>query len=229
MKKFTFIIAIMCLILIKPATAQDIKFGAKAGYLEGTLAVEDGEWQSVSPGYEIGLFGQYNIMDILGVSFEPVFSRQGSFDFDPINIYHEDSPKLDFEYKDQKLFISKIEFPVLAQLNMDMGMDVRLFAGPSFDYISKVTHYTWRDQASIDDDFIYEISNKSEVTERFQYWNYAAVIGVGTDFEVGPVDLRVDVKYKHGFNDINVVQYKPSIYTRYLGVTVGVGINRLFF
>lgn len=229
MKKFTFIFAMICAFTLSTTIAQDIKFGVKGGLLGGTSTTHEQEWQKFTPGYEIGIYGQYNIMDILGVSFEPSFARKGINDFDPSLVYFEGSPKLDFVYKDQKLNFSVVSFPVLAQLNLDMGMNVRIFGGPAFDYIAKASHYTLRDQQGIEEDFTFEMESKAEVTERFDYWNYTAVVGVGFDIEMDPVDLRIDVKYQHGFNNISVVENKPSLYTRYFGVTVGVGLDKLVF
>jgi hypothetical protein len=232
MKKFTIVLSVICLMLLKSSMAQftdNIKFGVKGSYLESAITTQEGEWQDLAPGFGIGIFAQYDIMDILGVSIEPSFARKGINNFDPTLIYFEGSPKLDFDFKDQKLKLNIIQVPILAQLNLDMGMNVRVFGGPSFDFITKATHYTLRDETGIAEDFTFEMESVAEVTERFVYVDYTAIIGVGFDMEVNPIDLRIDIFYQHGFSDLSVVENKPALYTRTFGVTVGVGLNKLVF
>ena len=232
MKKFTVLLIVCGFMLINLGNAQDVQFGVKGSFLTSTLNSQGNGWGKMTPGYDAGIFAQYNISDKFGVSLEPTFAQKGINDFDPYLIYYKGFPLLTdinnepINYKSHSLVLSVISLPILAQLSMDMGgMKMRLFAGPSFDFISKATHLMEHKLSETD-----EGSNSEAVaTERFKYTDYTAVVGIGFDIEMKPIDLRFDLKYQHGFTDINNVDGKPTLYTRTFGVSLGIGLEKLFF
>lgn len=235
MKKST-ILSVMCAVmLVNLGNAQDIQLGVKGSFLTSTIATPDDGWGKLRPSYDVGIFAQYNLSDQLGVSLEPAFAKKGTDEFDPLLIYSQTSPLLtnngeSIEYKSHSIQMSVIQIPVLAQLKMDMGgMQMRLFGGPSFDFITSANHLMVREFPGATDDFTYEINDNAEVTERFVYTDYTAVVGIGFDIAVDPIDLRIDIKYQHGFTDINNVEGKPAIYTRTFGVSLGIGLDKLIF
>ncbi len=235
MKKSTIFTVLCAFLLINTINAQDMKFGVKGSFLMSTIASPDDGFSKLKPGYSAGVYFQYNVLDILGVSFEPVYSLKGANDIDALYIYDEYSPKLwnpvlnePIEYEQHNLSLTTFELPVLIQLNLDFGGAVmRLFVGPSWDIIHAANFESIRKEPSAGDDFVNDIETNVDVTDRFLYNDYSGVAGVGFDIEMDPVDLRIDFKYHHGFTNINNVENKPAIYNRSFGVTVGVGLNKL--
>ncbi len=228
MKKLTIFTVLCAFVFINSINAQDMKFGVKGSFLTSTISTGNNVWSKLRPGFDVGGYFQYNIMEILGVSIEPVYAVKGANDINPLYFYDQYSPKFDDAAKQHNLALSVIEVPILAQLNLDMGgIAMRVFGGPSFDFILGANHITYREEASAGDDFINDIKSEADVTERFVYNNYTAVIGVGFDIEMDPVDLRIDLKYQHGFTNINNVELKPAIYTHSFGISVGIGLDKL--
>ncbi len=235
MRKLTILTVLCAFAIINTINAQDMKFGVKGSFLTSTISTSNDGFSKLKPGYDVGAYFQYNVMDMLGVSIEPVFAIKGANDIDPLYIYDQYSPKLwdpvageSIKYEQHDLALSVIEVPILAQFNFEFGgATMRVFAGPSFDFITSANHISYRESASAGDDFVNDIKAESDVTERFVYANYTAVVGVGFDIEMDPVDLRIDLKYQHGFSNINNVENKPAIYTRGFGISVGIGLDKL--
>lgn len=237
MKKVTAILAIVCICVsgIK-VSAQDIKFGVKGSLLTSTVNAKESGVYNLRSGFEIGAYGQYNLTDELGVSFEPAFAMKGANKIDPLIVYSAESALLwdeinqvEYGFLQHDLSLSVIELPVLVQLNLDMGMGLHIFAGPSFDFILKAEHFYEREDEDRPEDFYRDYGNEADITDRFAYYDFGVVVGTGIEIEADPLDIRVQIKYRYGVSDINVVENKPVINQHNLGVTLGIGFNKLFF
>jgi len=216
--------------------AQDIKFGAKAGFINSYIANED-VWTRPAAGFNIGLFGSYEVMKPLSVSFEPAFANLGARDINILDLYSSTSFKLwdyvknePIEYDHHDLRLTMIELPILAHYSVEMGsMKVRAFAGPSFDFIMKAMLSSYRKDVVIGETYLSNIRSNEDITDRFAYYDFSGVIGAGVDLELDPIDLSIDLSYKHGFKNINVVKDKSRLDLRTFNLSVGIGINKLFF
>jgi hypothetical protein len=234
MKRITFII--ISLFLLASSQAQDIKFGAKAGFITSCIADED-VWFKPAAGFNLGLFGSYEVMKPLSVSIEPAFANLGARDINILDLYSSTSFKLwdytknePITYDHHDLHLTMLEIPVLAHYSLELGsMKVRAFAGPSLDFILKATLSSYREDIVIGETRLNEIHSNEEITDRFSYYDFSGVIGAGVDLELDPIDLSIDLSYKHGFKNINVVKDKSRLDMRTFNLSVGIGINKLFF
>jgi hypothetical protein len=232
-KTFTFILGILFLSNI---FAQDIKFGVKAGFIGGCIADED-YWSKPAPGYNIGLFAAYYVQDAIGVSIEPSIAKIGANKINILDFYSSASPKLyDYStgeaitYDHHNLRLTMLELPVLVHYKIDMGsMGVRFFAGPSLDFILKGKVISYKKDVVAGDSYFKDIISEDEVTDRLEYYDFSGVVGLGVDMELDPIDLSIDLSYKHGFKNINNMSSKSDLRMRSLNLTVGIGINKLFF
>jgi len=217
--------------------AQDAyKFGIKAGFLTTSISSPDDTY-GLRPGYSIGAFFEYNVLDILGVSIEPAFTMKGSNDIDPLTIYDPYSPKLydylnqqPYSFKQHNLSYSTIELPLLVsyKLKLGGGMDFKVFGGSSIDFILKGTHYAIQEGVTVGESWLGDSGDASDITNRLSAYDVTGIIGLGTDFEVGDIDLSIDLRYQRGFADINNVAGKPNLNSNCFALTVGVGLNKLF-
>lgn len=235
MKKSTILLVVCFAFNQINLNAQDIKFGLKGSFLGSSFSSSDDGIYSYRPGYSIGGYFQYTIIEMLGVSVEPAFAKKGANEFDANNLYDPYSPifydgTTAIEYKRHDISVSVVELPVLCHFNLNIGGDnrIRLFAGPSIDFITKATHYKTRANP-LASDSSEEIKSSSEITERFPYVDYGMQAGVGFDMDLEPVGISIELKYRYGFSDVNNVKGKPSMNSHNFGITVGVGLEKLFF
>lgn len=235
MKKLIIITMLVCAFAIVN-NAQDLKYGVKGSFLVNNITVENQGYSTFKPGYSIGAFVQYDLLDNLGVSFEPVYAIKGANNIDPLIIYSQTSPLLwnsatetPIEYKSHDLSYSVIEMPILAQFKLEMGsMGLRVFVGPTMDFILNATHHYVIEDETLPSDFSRDIELAADVTDRFAYYDFGVIGGVGFDIEADPIDIRVDLKYRYGLTNLNKVSNKPAIYGHSIGLSVGVGINKFF-
>lgn len=234
MKKTLNLLMVLMACNVITLTAQDMKFGIKTSLLGSSFSTPENGLYNFRLGYSIGGFFQYNFLDNLGVSIEPAFAKKGANKFDAYIIYDPYSPifwdgTTPIEYSQHAISMTVIELPVLGQFIMGKGGNgVRIMAGPSIDFISKVIHTKSRINP-LASDSSEEIESSGDVTERFKYVDYGMQAGVGFDMELDPVDISVELKYRFGFSDINNVKGKTSLRNQNFGITLGIGLDKLFF
>jgi hypothetical protein len=231
-KTAIFLIIILILNAFTDLKAQGkLRFGAKAGFNFSTLTTPH-ELFKLRPGFSAGAFVKYKLNDLLGIGLEPTYSMTGANKIDPLSIHFSDELLLnDFTgipFKQHDLKFSTINLPIIATMDMKAGgMGLRLIAGASLDFILSTTQYSFREDVSIGETWLGNSSTASDVSKRFNYNDLAGIIGVGSEFSAGKMDLSVDVRYHHGFTDINNVAGKPIIKTRGFSLNVCVGLNKL--
>ncbi len=228
MKRTVVFLIVLCLCSFKVIEAQDMKYGLKGSLLATTFNVEDNGLLTLKPGYAIGGFFHFYFMDAIGVSVEPAYALKGTHDFDVNTVYYSESPLINGgDFKSHSLSLSVIEVPVLAQLKFNLGGNtLRIFGGPSFDFILKANHNMVRLDYTLGEDFAREIESNNDVTDRFEYIDYGGKLGMGMDFDISPLILMIALDYRYGFNDINNTRSKPAIHTHGFGLTVGIGMGQ---
>jgi hypothetical protein len=238
-KTFTLILSFLFLLNIY---AQDIKYGIKGGFISSCIANED-NWSKPGAGFNVGLFASYYLSEELGVSFEPAFSRFRTNNIQILDLFSKSSPKLstsylgddgiiytnEIAYDHHNLSFTTLDLPVLVNFKMNMGgMGIRFFAGPSLDFILKSKIISYRKEVVTGDQLHYEIASEEDITDRFEYYDFSGVAGIGVDLELEPVDLNIDLSYKQGFKNINNVAEKSPLHLRSINLSVGIGLNKLF-
>jgi hypothetical protein len=233
MKKTLILLSIILLFTaFTPVKAQEkIKFGIKTGFNLNTLTSPN-ETFSFRPGFSAGAFFQYKVSDFLGIGIEPAFALTGANKIDPLAIHFADELSLNDVYgvpfKQHNLKFTTSELPLLVVYYMKVGsMGLKFIAGASFNYIFATTQYSFKEDVTIDETWLGNSDFKYDVSERFDSYDIPGIIGAGTEFPVGKLDLSVDFRYHHGFMNINNVVSKPKLTTRGFSLNVCVGLNKL--
>ncbi|MBI9066184.1 MAG: PorT family protein [Salinivirgaceae bacterium] len=226
MKKATNLTVIICILFAFTANAQSMKYGVKGAYTHSSVYVQDESFSSYRPGFGIGGFFQYDVLDILGVSIEPMFVKKGGRDSDYTTYYDEkstlfvDQTGKPFNFESQNLDLSVIEVPILAQYITEVaGFDSRVFAGPSFDFLLKANYL--RNRIFEDE----EILTSEDISDRFKSMDVGFMAGVGYNMEISMLILRVDFTYRYGVTNFNNVENKPAVYNNNFALTVGIGLG----
>ncbi len=200
MKKLTILLVVFFAFCYFSTNAQDIKFGLKGSFLGSTFSSADDGIYSYRPGYSIGGYFQYTIIEMFGVSVEPAFAKKGVNKFDAYNLYDPFSPIFydgasTIDYKRHDISLSIIEIPVLCHFNMELGGNnvFRVFAGPSFDFIAKATHFKIRANP-LASDSSEELTSKGEITKRFPYVDYGVQAGIVIDLYLQTVGINFELK-----------------------------------
>lgn len=228
--------AVIVLISINTAHSQEINFGAKGSYLLNTFTDDDGMNELLS-GYSAGAFVQYKLNDQLGVRLEPAFAVKGAEAIDPLYIYESGSTLLthyfldgtSVEYTNHSVTTQSIEIPLLATFRTQAGgLGLQFSIGPVWDVLLSAKNTKTR-EATIGGENLGKITSTDDVTDRFGYNDIGAQIGVGIGLPIDPLDIAVELRYRHGFNDINNVEGKPNLTTNSFGVHVLIGLDGLVF
>lgn len=226
MKKVTLIIAISCILSSMVTLAQTMSYGVKGSLNMSSLYVNDDGFGNFKTGFGAGGFFQYNVLDALGVSLEPMYMQKGANNFNYQNLYSEFSPAFvdqvtgePFDFKLQQVSLSVIEVPVMGHFIMHMGgMNARLFAGPTFDFLLFANYLKER----VDDGK--NIYTAEDITDRFDYYDIGAKAGLGIDLNLSPLVIRVDLSYRYGFTDINNTVGKPAFFNNNVSLSLGIGM-----
>lgn len=235
MKKVNIIIMFLCAFGFT-ANAQDMKFGVKSSFSMSFFTGKDIK-TATGPGYSVGGFFQYNVLDNIGVSIAPAYARKQVNRVDFATFFDNQSPLFYntvtneyFDFKPHFMTSSVIELPVMVNFIVDMGgFNIRPFGGPAFDFVLNSKFHSERVVAPYNDDFFKKVKFYSDVTDRVPSTEIGAIAGVGADFETPVGDLMIELFYRRGFTNYNKVEGKPKVYTNYFGLTVGLGLDKLVF
>ncbi len=231
MKKSILILGIISLFTaFTIVKAQDkLKYGIKTGLNVSALSSPDNT-SSLGPGFAAGAFIQYQVLNFLGIGVEPAFMLMGVNKIDPYTIHFQDEllfydvDGLPKKFKQHNLSFTTFDLPLFAIYYLKGGSGgLKFIVGTSFNYIVKSTQYSFKEDAVIGDKWIGGSAIKSDVSERFVAYDIPGIIGVGKEFTLGTLNFSVDIRYHHGFRDINNVDSKPELKTRRLSLNVCVG------
>jgi len=211
-----------------------LNYGIKAGLVSSDFQkLESTESRTA---YSAGLFVDYKITDLLGISVEALYVQEGTMRMNPDYIYYNGSMTTNESFTIEKvnsnIIMHNFEAPLL--INFYLGQsnfNPKVFVGGSFDYIYNVYAKNLLSYSSETDTYVISDRSLDVVTSSFKEYNVGAVIGAGISYEF----LTLDIRYKFGVMDVNNLatfnyqnSYKEDFSTNVLMVSVGMNINKLF-
>lgn len=199
--------------------------GVNTSFSCSTLKEHKSGWFNLLPGGSVGIFGTYNLLEKLSVGTEVRYHFvKGAKDFDLNLVYPSNSSYLSDRMSSSDLKFSSIEVPILVyyQFVNSGGLSINGFIGPSFDFIltcKSVRHMEYDTEL-----YHYEYSDYSDITDRAEYWNFGAVIGVGTSFEVSMLKVSLDIRYRMAFTGSSSMNDNyHDFYERNFMLNLGIG------
>jgi len=196
-------------------------FGVKMGMNSSRLLVESDHFTAPKTGFQVGVFAEFRIIDLLSVSFEPMYMLQGANDINPQSFYSESSPLL-IGLKRMDVRLKSISLPLLVNAVIPSeGFQPKFYAGASFDLYNRA--YTFNKHI-----LSYNSVEKSSVTQddikdRVKQYGISGVVGAGIVKKMDPLVLSVDLRYMIGIMNINNVVNYPPLNNSTFALTLGIG------
>jgi hypothetical protein len=195
MKKVLFAVIAACTVLTA-ATAQSIKYGAKAGVNFATLNVDDDAIDtSIKTSFHVGGVAEIMISEKFYFQPELLFSSQGAS--------YESSG---FGITDGKLIASYLNLPLMGKFYPVEGFSIQ--AGPQVGLLLSA-----KDKYEI-----MGVSQEEDVKDSFKSIDFGVNLGLGYAL---PSGLFIDARYNLGLSDINDSDGGPKINNGVIQVSVG--------
>jgi hypothetical protein len=196
-------------------------FGAKLGMNSSRLLVESDHFTAPKLGFQGGLFAEFRIIDILSVSFEPMYLQQGANDINPQCFYSIFSPLLNgLDQMDVRL--TSLSLPLLVNVVIPSeGLQPKFFVGASYDLYNRA--YTYNKHTLSYNSVEKSNVTQDDITDRVKQFGISGVIGGGIVKKVDPLVLSVDLRYMIGLMNINNVANYPPLNNSTFALTLGIG------
>ena len=216
MKRFLIVSLTLGLLLqAADARAQSLRFGVKGGIASTTLVGEDVKdlgakslTGGIAGGFLTVQFGQF-----FALQPEVLWTRKGA----QLTIEDEEVPGSAME---GDFRVDYIEIPLLAQAIFALPGDrvlPRIFAGPAVSFKNRC-------EAQVDDGGVEVKMDCDEVDADVTKTDWGAVMGLGTEIDLGALALVLDARASFGLNTIDDTANPDEIKNRSLSAMVGVSI-----
>lgn len=207
------IISVFCFSL--KANAQIPQFGAKVGLNLSTvygnnIAVSFPN-NEVKPGLVVGTYMTYDLVPLLSIQPEVLFSMKGtkgsSTTVFPIGM----------SYNYEQTF-NYLEVPLLLKVNLPLGPAVpfktSVYAGPDFAFNVASSDKITAGGTS------YTVDTRN-ITESF---NFNVAVGAGAGFNVGPTTLGLELRYTFGTGSLTKTPDAATVRNGVFAVMISAGI-----
>lgn len=197
MKKI--ILAAIAVMTVGFASAQDVRFGVKAGVNLSNFA-GDIDNTSSRVGFQAGGFAEFKISNKFFIQPELLYSNEGS------KIKESES---DYLYK-TKLNLSYLNIPVLAKYYIIDKLNIE--AGPQIGFLLAA-------KSKWDETYDGEkYSGKDDVKDAFKSVNFSLNVGAGYDFTD---NISAGVRYNFGLSNISDNDENLKIHNNVISLSVG--------
>lgn len=215
------------------SSGKPISFGLKAGGVFSGFTNHQEVFTSMRGGVSAGVFFEYRVMPLLGISAEANYIQEGAFHANPLLIYSASTVNYtnDIYKTSSDIRLHTFQIPLLLNIRAPKvaGSAVpKLILGYSFDFILNAKA---KDMYMINSNSQIPLSSRGteDVTSSFQTWNMGPIAGFGIDFIGDKLTYMFEARYKVGLKDISNLgslntinnQYDFSVNT--FTVTVGIG------
>lgn len=181
-------------------------------FISEGLVTDTYDWRSGVAG---GVFAEYRLLDILGVSAGALYHRTGTNGIPTEQLFFDrEAIVATGLIKEIDLVYDRLEVPVSASLYLG---NLRLTAGGSYNFL-----YNGEAQVleSLDGAEGYTFI---DVSERLTRDEIAAFVAVGYSIDAGALRIIPEVQYNKGLTSINNITGKGDIYTS--NIMVGVKVS----
>jgi hypothetical protein len=200
--------------------------GAKGSFSLSTIHQTDAKTFSYMGGYSAGLYFDFKMENMYGVTIEANFHRKGAKDIDLSLLYSPGSPYLSDRLTKADIEFQTIEIPLLFNYYFmsNEPISLKAFVGPSFELFlsGKSVRYM---QYELPSGQIAKYHDASDIKDRLATYDIAGVGGIGVDVDMKPFHITVDARYRLGFMDINNVASRPDFTQRGFLFVAGVGYS----
>ena len=177
--------------------------------------------QAPKAGINAGVFVEFKVMDLLSVSFEPMYLQQGSNKINPQLFYSELSPLL-IGLDRTNVRLNSISLPLLINVTLPSdGFQPKVFGGVSIDLYKWA--YTYNKHTFTVNGIEKTSVTQDNITERVNKSSVSGVLGAGVVKKMDPLILSVDLRYMIGLKNINAVENFPLLNNSTFALTLGIG------
>lgn len=200
------LIGVLSGVLFIPSEAQ-LSIGVKGGITVSSFS-NTSPHTTVTQGFDIGVFGAYQLSDGLLLQMEAELLQQGGH-----LVTIEDLTRIGanpFQYpfpikvRDSKVTINNINVPLLLKYRLvsSASLNILLNAGGSAG-INVFTHSKETITAPSADGMTYVTFNESNgITREYQLWHFTACGGLTFEIPLASRNILFDARYYYGINPI---------------------------
>lgn len=203
--------------------AESFTFGFKIGPNSSNLNTDWNEYTAHRLGISTGLNVEYAVLsDLLIVSVEGIYHTKGSRKNALQYVLSYNSPLQDGDITKSNLRLQTIEIPLLIHFQLSNSVKNRFYIGGSTDFILKANsiieenHYVASELMGSD-------ITKSNITERFKNNDYGMIVGTSINFDLSPLTILIDLRYRSGLSNLNNVSGFTPFNSNTVSLMLGVG------
>lgn len=222
MKKVAITIVVLIAFIIKSNAQEELSYGPMVGISMTSFTEYLAPMVSdYAFGYQVGGVVNYRIIELVGASFSASYSKMGGKDMDPTLLY---APGSSFIQNISKLDVTMhtIDLNLTANVYLPLSLgsiNPKVILGVANAYNLKAT-------AGNERDFGVESSNTvDDVTDRFTYYDFALIGGVGVETKILDRLTSIDIRYRAGMTDINNVGLKPEMRHSSIALVISYNFN----
>lgn len=216
------LIAIILTLCIGKTHAQRLLIGAKGGINYGSIATNT-TYYELKSGSSSGLYFEFIPGSFpLSLALETNYLTYGAEEIEEALIFDEaeilNNYLFNQYYKSTNISFTAIDVPMLIKLNLHLkaGVSASLYGGSSFTYIlnaNAIQEYEMIiDQTTV---------SNFDITERVAESAYTGIVGIGGIFDIDPLALTFDVRYRIGLTDLNNYYGKADFKSHSVHVMLG--------
>lgn len=213
-KSISKIICVISFCVLSLSVSAQIETGAKTG-----ISFNQFSQPGTIIGTSLGIYGSYRINPFLSVKLEPQYSQEGGARPGYTRYYYEISNDIhSVDFINPSVRFHNLQIPVLVQATLpdlaDESIAPVIIAGVSYAMtISAKEQHTKRYNfsgeydpfgASPSLDVAYQREN---VTDNYARNQWSAWFGMGLQFKTGERTCILDVRYRQGLNNLNLLRF----------------------
>lgn len=183
MKTTVILSALICLLTVSIARAQESVTGIKAGLNLSSMTTDGNDDKNLKPGFHLGVFNKAQVSESFAIQPELLYSVKGiKYNFDE-SMFADGETKFNLHY---------LELPV--KLVFNLSEDFEFQVGPYVSYLLSANVDTDADIL----DFL-EIDSEDEIDrKRFNAFDYGLTAGLGFDLD----PIIISLNYNLGLNPV---------------------------
>jgi len=183
MKTTVILSALICLLTVSTAKAQESVTGIKAGLNLSSMTTDGNDDKNLKPGFHLGVFNKAQVSESFAIQPELLYSVKGlKYNFDE-SMFADGETKFNLHY---------LELPV--KLVFNLSKDFEFQVGPYVSYLLSANVDTDADIL----DFL-ELDSEDEIDrKRFNAFDYGLTAGLGFDLD----PIIISLNYNLGLNPV---------------------------
>lgn len=154
----------------------------------------------VVPGFNVGGFAKYQVLDFLNVRAELLYSQQGGNLLD----YEVLAPEL--RHSQAKLIFHNVQLPVIAELGLpslkDERLQPKLLLGGYYSYAVSVRE-RFVNVVNVKGYPTIEYKGSSNVSEDYYRGQYGVLLGLAAEVDIFGLPVALEFRYQQGLNSVN--------------------------